>query len=147
MFEVGGNNEKIAWEDIHIGGKDINLGWPFCEGYCNQSAPNPDFPQCDCTKYDSPVYSYPHAGGDACVIGGVLYRGEMFPEEYQDKLFITDYVQRWIKYLEFDSSGRRVIKETTFERKGDLAILALKQGPDVSVLSYHDLITYRRDRT
>ena len=37
-----------------------------------------------------------------CGIVGGFYEGEIYPVEYQDKLFVADYNQSWIKYIDMD---------------------------------------------
>lgn len=37
-----------------------------------------------------------------CGIVGGFYEAEVYPEEYQNKLFVADYSQSWIKYVEMD---------------------------------------------
>ena len=94
--EVGGNVQETATEDLHLGRKGANLGWPLCEGTCNNPA------------YDDPVYSYFHTGATplgGAITAGVVYRGELFPEEFNEAFFFADYAVGFIKYLKFDPNG------------------------------------------
>jgi len=68
--EVGGNDDSVAQEDIHVGEKGANYGWPECEGYC------------DDPRYTDPIYSYSHDGSGASISAGTVYRGTRFPNEY-----------------------------------------------------------------
>ena len=117
--EVGGNNNTIAQEDVHIGQKGANYGWPECQGYCD----NPD--------YTDPVYSYPHDGSGASVTGGFVYRGNQFPSEYSGAYILGDYVDGWIKYLTFNSSGGVESVNTISTSAG--AVVHLAQGPNGSI--------------
>jgi hypothetical protein len=45
IFNVGGNNQQTAYEAIYFGGKDQHVGWPDCEGGCN----NPYFKNSKCS--------------------------------------------------------------------------------------------------
>ncbi|MFT5477709.1 MAG: PKD repeat protein, partial [Planctomycetota bacterium] len=71
----------------------VNFGWPSCEGFCG----NPFF--------SDPLFSYPHNGGGAAIIGGYVNRGNQFPAEYEGVYFFADYVLGWIRYLTFDDLG------------------------------------------
>lgn len=35
IAEVGGNDQSVAEEDLHLGKARVNFGWPKCEGACN----------------------------------------------------------------------------------------------------------------
>lgn len=88
--DVGGG----GFEEVNAGIAGANYGWPLCEGSCTNIA-----------GVTSPIFSYPHAGRDAAITGGVMYRGTMFPAEYVGSYFYADYVQNWIRRLTFDDSG------------------------------------------
>jgi glucose/arabinose dehydrogenase/PKD repeat protein len=128
--DVGGNDYSTAREEVNVGARGANYGWPNSEGPC--SAP--------CT---SPLYSYPHNGRDASITGGFVYHGTAFPASYQGSYFFADYTQNWIRRLTFDASGN-VSGVFNFEPPdgsvdgpyGDIVDLA--QGPD-GALYYVDL--------
>jgi glucose/arabinose dehydrogenase/PKD repeat protein len=128
--DVGGNDYSTAKEEVDVGARGANYGWPNSEGPC--SAP--------CT---SPLYSYPHNGRDASITGGFVYHGTAFPASYQGSYFFADYTQNWIRRLTFDASGN-VSGVFNFEPAdgsldgpyGDIVDLA--QGPD-GALYYVDL--------
>jgi hypothetical protein len=84
--DVGGNDYSSAKEEVNLGIRGANYGWPNSEGNC--SAP--------CT---SPLYFYPHNGRDASITGGFVYHGTQFPAQYQGSYFFADYTQNWIKRL------------------------------------------------
>jgi glucose/arabinose dehydrogenase len=128
--DVGGNDASTAVEEVDLGTRGANYGWPNSEGPC--AAP--------CT---SPLYSYPHAGRDASITGGFVYHGSQFPSSYQGSYFFADYAQNWIRRLTFDASGN-VTNVVNFEPidgsvdrpYGD--IVHLTEGPD-GALYYVDL--------
>ena len=91
--DVGGNITATAIEELNIGVRGANYGWPNVEGPNTISA------------YTDPIYSYPHNGRDACITGGFVYHGTEFPSSYQGSYFFADYVQNWIKRLTFDANG------------------------------------------
>jgi len=128
--DVGGNDPATAEEEVNLASRGANFGWPDSEGPC--SAP--------CT---SPLIYYPHAGRDASVTGGFVYRGTAFPAAYQGAYFYADYAQNWIRGVTLDAGGT-VTGTFNFEPAdgsvdgpyGDIVYLA--QGPD-GALYYADL--------
>jgi glucose/arabinose dehydrogenase/PKD repeat protein len=128
--DVGGNDNSTAIEEINVGARGANYGWPDVEGPCG--AP--------CT---SPIHSWPHAGRDSAVTGGFVYRGTQFPSGFVGSYFFADYTQNWIKRLTLDSNGN-VTGVFNFEPAdgrpdgpyGD--IVYLTQGPE-GALYYVDL--------
>lgn len=93
LFE--GDVGEATWEEINLVKAGKNYGWPNCEGVCNPSNP----------LYTDPIYSYNHNGGSAAVVGGPVYHGQMFPSNYQGRLFFGDYALGFIKTLSLDSNG------------------------------------------
>ena len=130
IADVGGNDPATAKEEVNLGVRGADYGWPNSEGPC--SAP--------CT---SPVYSYGHSGRDASITGGFVYRGTQFPSIYQGAYFYADYAQNWIRGLNLDANGA-VTGTFNFEPSdgtvdgpyGD--IVYLDEGPD-GALYYVDL--------
>lgn len=129
--DVGGNTYSTAIEEIDIGAKGANYGWPNVETPDGNPA------------YTAPAYYYPHNGRDAAVVAGFVYHGTQFPSEYQGSFFFADYTQNWIKRLTFDANGN-VTGVFNFEPPdgsvdgpyGD--IVYLTEGPD-GALYYVDL--------
>jgi len=128
--DVGGNDAATAKEEVNLGARGADYGWPNTEGPC--AAP--------CT---SPLYYYSHDGRDAAVTGGFVYHGTQFPSSYQGAYFYADYTQNWIKGLKLDANGA-VTGTFNFEPPsgasdgpyGDIVYLA--EGPD-GALYYVDL--------
>lgn len=129
--DVGGNTYSTAIEEIDIGARGANYGWP------NVETPNGN------PAYTAPAYYYPHNGRDAAVVAGFVYHGTQFPSEYQGSFFFADYTQNWIKRLTFDANGK-VTGVINFEPQdgsvdgpyGD--IVYLTEGPE-GALYYLDL--------
>jgi glucose/arabinose dehydrogenase/PKD repeat protein len=94
--DVGGNDPSVSMEEVNVGAAGANYGWPLCEG------------QCGVAGTTNPLYAYPHAGRDACVTGGFVYRGTQFPAEYYGSYFFGDYVQNTIKRAVLDPTGNLV---------------------------------------
>lgn len=131
--DVGGNDYSTAQEEVNVGVRGANYGWPYCEGSSCASDP----------AWTSPLFSYPHNGRDASITGGFVYRGSQFPASYYGSYFYADYAQNWIRRLTFDANGN-VSGDLPFEPSdgapdgpyGD--IVYLTQGPD-GALYYVDL--------
>lgn len=128
--EVGGNDPDIAMEEVNLLVRGANYGWPDCEGACGTPG------------FTSPIHAYPHAGRDASVTGGFVYRGNRFPNAYYGNFFFADYAQHWIRRLTFDTNGN---VNGVFNFEPDDGTLdgpygdptCLKEGPD-GALYYTD---------
>ena len=130
--DVGGNDYSTAIEEVDVGIRGANYGWPNCElGTCG----NPN--------YTAAIYAYPHLGRDSAITGGFVYHGSQYPASYQGSYFFADYTQNWIRRLTFDAQGN-VNGVFNFEPAdgsvdgpyGD--IVYLTEGPD-GALYYVDL--------
>ena len=128
--DVGGNDASTAIEELDLGVRGANYGWPDSEGPC-------------ALPCQSPLFSYAHNGRDAAITGGFVYHGTKFPSSYRGAYFYADYTQNWIRGLRFDANG--AITDTfNFEPSdgsvdgpyGD--IVYLDEGPD-GALYYLDL--------
>jgi glucose/arabinose dehydrogenase len=82
-----------AWEEINVGAAGRNYGWPTTEGDFSQ----PAFP-----NFTRPLYTYSHSVGFA-IAGGVFFVpvATTFPPAYYDQYFFADYVNGWIKTLDW----------------------------------------------
>ena len=127
--DVGGN-VGTSNEELNLGARGANYGWPDTEGAC--SAP--------CT---SPLYDYEHEGLAASITGGFVYHGTQFPSSMRGNYFFGDYARHWIKRMTFDANGNvsgvfnfEPISGNPNESAGD--IVYLTEGPD-GALYYVDL--------
>jgi glucose/arabinose dehydrogenase len=83
-----------AFEEINLGVKGANYGWPKTEGPTKRRGVH------------SPIYSYDHRQGathvDAAIIGGAFYNPSQasFPNEYLGQYFFSDYAQGFIRRLD-----------------------------------------------
>jgi glucose/arabinose dehydrogenase/chitodextrinase len=128
--DVGGNVASTAIEELDVGARGANYGWPDSEGPC--SSP--------CT---SPVYTYAHNGRDASITAGFVYHGSQFPSAYDGSFFLADYAQNWIRRLTFDATGKvngvysfEPIDGSADGPTGD--VVYMTEGPD-GALYYVDL--------
>jgi len=89
----GGDVGEETIEEVNLIEKGKNYGWPQSEGPCG-SCP-----------YVNPIYSYPHNGESRAITGGPIYRGSMFPSQFQGSYFFGDYAGGFIKRLTLDAAG------------------------------------------
>ena len=127
----GDNDPATSIEEVHAGAAGANYGWPVCQGPCGTAG------------MTNPIFTYPHAGRDASIIGGFVYRGTQFPAEYQGSYFFADYVQNWIQRLTLDANGNATGSVNFEPADGSLDgpygdIVDLVQGPD-GALYYVDI--------
>jgi glucose/arabinose dehydrogenase/PKD repeat protein len=128
--DVGGNDPPTSQEEVDLGVRGANYGWPNYEGACTGS----------CT---SPLYSYAHNGRDASVTGGFVYHGTQFPVGMRGNYFFADYAQNWIRRMTFDANGAMTGVFNFEPADGTLDgptgdIVYLTEGPD-GALYYIDL--------
>ncbi len=147
--EVGGNQGKST-DDIHIASLDqagAFYGWNFYEGRKNAKVFNADraqfdpadFPQPDNDLADptsgdyfsAPIYDIPHSS----LTGGFVYRGDMFPEEFDGVYFFGNYESNYIKFLDLNETGDVVEGVYDFKPSGGISgsttnVVFLEQGID-----------------
>ena len=85
------------YEEIDIGQKGANYGWPVFEGPVVLFGGTPTG-----GSAVPPIYSYDHSVGQS-ITGGYVYRGE--GEALQGQYFFADFVQAKIFTLRFDGSA------------------------------------------
>ncbi|MFZ2523234.1 MAG: PQQ-dependent sugar dehydrogenase [Minisyncoccia bacterium] len=96
-------------EEVNLGIRGANYGWPSCEGSCGGSG------------FTNPVYYYDHSVGKA-ITGGAFYRGNQFPSTYHGGYFFSDYTSGFIKYLNPNNTVSNFITVSS--------PIDLKVGPD-----------------
>jgi glucose/arabinose dehydrogenase/PKD repeat protein len=109
--DVGGNG-TLAWEELDMVESGANYGWPSQEGQsCYVSS---------CAAFKPSVYQYQHgdpnyyfAQPQGSIIAGVVYRANVFPEQYRGNVFVGDYANNWLRRLVLDDNGD-VIAELPF---------------------------------
>lgn len=107
---------NLAFDELNNVTAGGNYGWPGSEGLCTSS----------CTGLINPIYTYPRGSGSA--LSAVLaYNGALFPE-YQNKVFIADMVQGWMKVLTCNSTYTSCSAPQDFDPKAGTTVV-LAQGP------------------
>jgi len=123
IADVGGNVQATAQEEVNVGVRGANYGWPNCEGPCND--PN----------VTDPLFFYSHNNVHASITGGFVYRGNQFPSQYFNSYFYGDFERNFIKGFNMNASGQ-VTGTFNFEPDNGASdgpygnITFLTQGPD-----------------
>ena len=133
--DVGQENE----EEIDLVEEGLNYGWPCYEGIDRTPIYRGE-PRC-AEEYEKegtldeatpPAWRYEHVSGSGggAIVAGPIYEGNNYPSSYEGKLFVADYVRRWVKVLTIDAD------EVT-----DVADLATNTGPlvDLELMPNGDL--------
>jgi hypothetical protein len=87
-----------TWEEINVGVRGANYGWPIIRGGKAGSRATP-------SGYRDPLYTYvqgPNQVNGAAITGGTFYNPPAgnFPSSYVGKYFFTDFRAGWIKTLD-----------------------------------------------
>ncbi|MBG6212019.1 glucose/arabinose dehydrogenase, partial [Labrenzia sp. EL_126] len=135
IAEVGGNQQSLAHEDLHIAGLNqagAFYGWPYYEGTTNtlvndnsdrNDHPAPDSDPGDAADddyYSAPIWSLPHNSVGSSMTGGEVYRGDLFPTEWDGVYFYGDYTRDYIRYLVLDETGTQVLGDYDFKPSTEL---------------------------
>ncbi len=147
--EVGGNRNQST-DDIHIASLDqagVFYGWNFYEGKDSVAVFNPtkaqfdpaDFPQPSAGPanpsqgdyFSAPIYDLPHSS----LTGGFVYRGDLFPAEFDGVYFFGNYEDNYIKFLDLNATGDAVEGIYDFKPSGSIPgnttnVVFLEEGID-----------------
>ena len=133
-----------TWEEINTG-RGENFGWPCYEGNNSGSAQQGSYANNSSTSatcnalyaqgagaVEAPVYAYNHNGAGASVQAGGFYRGTVYPPQYQNAFFFSDYNGDWIQYLTFDNNGNATPNNFGTDVAPVGGIVQLLVGPDTN---------------
>jgi uncharacterized repeat protein (TIGR03806 family) len=109
---------EVLSEEVSIIEKGDNLQWPYREGTAiSDSHEKPD----DLIGNEkAPIFEYTRDIG-ACIIGGAIYRGNLYPN-LAGKYLFADYVKGFIKALDHQPDGSTTTEEVLI---GDIENLGL----------------------
>ena len=131
--DVGGNVAATAYEEVDLGVRGANYGWPQCEGPLGQPKNGPVCP----AGVTGPVYSYGHdtAVADCClnraIIGGEIYHGSAFP--LSGYYLYADYPTGSFYWLQLGTDGQTALANGQLTTVGTRLPVWLGQGPDGNV--------------
>ncbi len=107
LLQVG----DVGWrkvEEISMFAAGANGGWPCYEG--TERTTFSGYEQCQALYKAAsavpPIWTYPHAGDGASVVGGELYSGTSYPAKYASSYFLGDYTRGAIWTLATDAAGK-----------------------------------------
>ena len=104
LADVGWNTT----EEVDTFSPGANGGWPCYEG--NGRTTFSSYAVCRALyAADSvhlPIWTYPHDGAQASVVGGMFYTGASYPTTYRSSWFFGDYTRQELWTLATDTSGR-----------------------------------------
>ncbi|MGR6321147.1 PA14 domain-containing protein [Micromonospora soli] len=129
----GADVGDYTWEELNHIVKGGNYGWPLKEGVCTA----------DCAGFTDPIHAYPHNGRSAAVTGGPVYRGAMFPPQYQGRLFFGDYAQGFIRMAQLDASGAVTAVDDFDTSAGSVVDLKVAADGSLYYLTYYPGELYR----
>jgi len=125
---------ESTWEEINLGAKGANYGWPSTEGPASA------------TGVTAPLFSYKHADASPrgsgpggffvgfAIAGGSFYpNAAPFPPAYRDSYYFADYVGQWVNRYDWKNDA-----SYAFGRVSD---------PPVDVLTGNDGALYVLTRT
>ncbi len=129
-----GDVGEHTWEEVDHGGAGANFGWPCYEGNNPMPFFQNNYPQLcgGLTGVTPPFHTYDHSVGSA-VIGGPIYTGTAYPQQYRDSFFFADYTGNFIKRVVLDSAHHPVSVQT-FATDVQNPV-ALTVGPDGMIYS------------
>ena len=135
--DVGGNDAPTAYEEVNLGQRGRNYGWPACEGPLDGPKNGPTCP----SGVTAPVLYYGHDPAGSCcqnaaITGGEIFRSNQLPSSLNGAYIYGDYAQNEIRYATFNGDG-------TLAQDGVLKSIPNKQpvwigqGPDGYIYYVH----------
>jgi glucose/arabinose dehydrogenase len=134
-----------SWEEVDLGARGSNYGWPQTEG--NQPA--------GVSGVRYPIYTYQNAGSNCAIVGAAFYRPQIlrFPAAYDGRYFFGDYCGGFIRMLsppnysspaEF-ASGINGLVDIQTHQDGSLYYLSSGSGELVRVQSTTSSVVFQDD--
>jgi glucose/arabinose dehydrogenase len=131
-----GDVGETTQEEITVGGKGANHGWPFVEGTRGYTAGLGGLTDCmamtPATACVAPQDTYAHGGEDASVTGGLVPSEGCGWGAHENKYFFGDYNRGllWTLDLEGDRSGAVAGSRAVFATLPGSGIVSFRMGPD-----------------
>lgn len=138
VSDVGWN----AWEEINSG-RGKNFGWPFYEGGNGQNLRTggyQDLPEAAAFYADNnatpPIFSRSHSAGGVAIVIGDFYTGSLYPAQYRDSVFYTDFGEPTIRALRLNANG--TVQQQLVVTGSVGTVIEMTMGPD-GLMYYADL--------
>lgn len=119
----------VGWyteEEINVGKKGANYGWPCREGY----NPTPEY-NCTTENYTDPIYAFHHTDINTYAITGGAFSGNAYPEEFRDNYFFGIFGRSTIKRAIIDQNDVVTVVEDFLDNAG--GPVDFFTGPDGSI--------------
>ena len=129
-----------TWEEIDRIVRGGNYGWPCFEGPLPQPEYQSAFPQCAQLPQSAtvaPIVTYDRSVGSAAV-GGAFYTGAVYPSQYVNNFFYSDYSGSFIRRLVLNASGN--VTQNVGFAEGVGVLTAMEVGPD-GLLYFVDFVS------
>jgi len=123
-FQPGTGNMFIGdvgyqtWEELDLGLKGGNFGWPLVEGPHPPGVPGVIYP----------IYWYNHNGSGAALIGGEHMVAGNFPAQYEGDYFFCDYVLDKVYRMKLDDANQPLFTEVFVSQTAPP--IMVRVGPD-----------------
>jgi glucose/arabinose dehydrogenase len=105
-----GDVGQDQYEELDILQPGANYQWAYREGFHPGPFPKPS----PLIGTDTPpIYEYPHAFGNGCVVGGYVYRGTKFASLLGGQYLFGDYNSNRVWAVSYGGSGTPVINYVT----------------------------------
>ncbi|MGA7952072.1 MAG: PQQ-dependent sugar dehydrogenase [Gloeobacterales cyanobacterium] len=112
-----------TWEEINLGIKGANYGWPQVEG----PKSNP--------RFRKPIFAYGHGSGTqrgCAIVGAAFYNPTtvQFPSKYQGDYFFGDFCNGWIRHYHLGTNYYLSTKRTTLFATGLNGLVDIQVAPN-----------------
>lgn len=128
----------VTWEEINVGVRGANYGWPCYEGEYRQDG-YASYAVCQSLYAQGPgavrtgIRTWNHNqwpfNPTSASIGGTFYTGTTFPQQYRGAYFFSDYAQSTISWLTVGPDNIVTSGPTQFATDADGPV-AFEMGPD-----------------
>lgn len=127
-----GDVGSTKWEEVNLIQRGNHYQFPFIEGYEKTQHKRPEqlFGQ-----ESPPIYTYFHTASERAVIGGVVYRGDKFPEFKGQYLFADNYASILYSMPTNKSKIDKVAKVARAKQFAQRGISSVSQLPDGSLIA------------
>jgi glucose/arabinose dehydrogenase len=134
-----------AWEEVNLGARGANYGWPQTEGLQPAGVSGVTYP----------LHTYQNAGSNCAIVGAAFYRPAtpQFPAAYDGRYFFGDYCGGFIRMLSppnYSSSadfasGISALVDIATHQDGSLYYLAAGGGELYRVQSSSSSVVFQDD--
>jgi glucose/arabinose dehydrogenase len=113
-----------GWEEINLGARGANYGWPMTEGPIVPPQPG----------LRGPLFAYPHSVGSAITAGAFYSPSKVrFPSAFVGRYFFSDHYRDWIRVLDPDNGtvsdfATGLVNPVDFAVKSDGTFWYLQRG-------------------